>query len=192
MPTLFKCARFRLDTPPKPEWAACNICNAAAISPDRMPHQSETVSKKVDQYHVDMVVAALARCNGNLRAGRLDDEAQQMGQMAFAEKERIQPSAALAWIPRFYHALCDFIEFLGNYELAEKVETFVLYTDQMLDEKLHRFPHEAADKDWRFPASAAFWAHLLSVIAPSTITILAPPTDLACLTNCAIDTFGDW
>lgn len=62
----------------------------------------------------------------------------------------------------------------------------------MLETKLHRFPHEAADKDWRFPASAAFWAHLLAVIDPSTITILAPPLDLACLTNCAVDTFGDW
>lgn len=192
LPTLSKCARLRLDTPPKPEWAACNVCNEAAISPGAAPDLQNVCPYKVDQYHVDMVSAALARCNGNIRAGRLDDEAQQMGEMAFAEKERIQPSAALAWIPRFYHALRDFIEYLEENDLVGVVESFVLYTDQMLTEKLHRFPHEAADRDWRFPASAAFWAHLLSVIDPYVVTILAPPTDLACLTSCAIDTFGDW
>ncbi|KAM0720340.1 hypothetical protein Q7P37_004476 [Cladosporium fusiforme] len=192
LPPLFKCARLRLDTPPKPEWAACSVCNEAAILPDGVAHETTSMTKRVDQYHADMVAAALARCNGNLRAGRLDDEAQQMGEMAFSEKERIRPSAALAWIPRFYHSLCDFIEFFQGNDLTGAVDSFVLYTDQMLTEKLHRFPHEAADKDWRFPASAAFWAHLLAVISPSEITILAPPTDLACLTNCAIDTFGDW
>jgi hypothetical protein len=191
LPTLFVHTRLRLDAPPDFGWNACRVCDEAAISTNAgaQPHQP---GSDVDDYHVEMITAALAQCNHSLRAGRSNDDAQQMGQIAFAAKERLLPSTALAWIPRFFHPLVDFIRFLQDHDLTKLVDSFVLYTDQMLGEKLHRFPHEVADKDWRFPASAAFWAHLLAVIDPSTVTILAPPIDLACLTNCAIDTFGDW
>lgn len=192
LPVLFKYARLRLDASPKYEWTTCKACNTRAISNPTSVIDAEPEVDGVDQYHVDMVRAALARCNVNLKAGLLDDEAQQMGEMAFALKERIQPSTALSWIPRFYHGLQDFIRYLIQHELTSVVDSFVLYTGPMLEQKLRRFPHEAADRDWRYAASAAFWAHLLSIIDPSTITILAPPTDLACLANCAIDTFGDW
>ena len=194
LPALFVCTRLRLDAPPDIGWNTCRVCDEAAISTagPYAPHQREGNASPADDYHAEMVTAALAQCNASLRAGRSDDEAQQMGEIAFATKERLLPSTALAWIPRFYHPMLDFIRFLREHDLAKIVDSFVLYTDQMLGEKLHRFPHEVADKDWRFPASAAFWAHLLTVIDPSTVTILAPPIDLACLTNCAIDTFGDW
>lgn len=192
LPLLFKHARFRLDASPNPQWDGCYVCNETALSGNATLSTPNQQIDGVDQYHVDMVEAALERCNVNLRAGQTDDEAQQMGQMAFEEKERLKPSKALAWIPRFYHGLQDFLAFLHSHELVKVVQGFVLYTDRMLEEKLHRFPHQAADRDWRFPASAAFWAHLLSVIDPDVVTIVAPPMDLACLTNCAIDTFGDW
>ena len=191
LPTLFVYTRLRLDVPPDFGGSTCRICDEAAMftNAGALPHQP---GSNVDDYHAKMVSAALAQCNDSLRAGRSDDEAQQMGEIAFATKERLLPSTALAWIPRFYHPMLEFIQFLQDHDLTKVVDSFVLYTDQMLGEKLHRFPHEVADKDWRFPASAAFWAHLLAVIDPSTVTILAPPIDLACLTNCAIDTFGDW
>jgi hypothetical protein len=193
LPTLFVYTRLRLDAPPDFGWNTCRVCDDAAITAgSHATHKPEGDVPPADDYHADMVNAALAQCNDSLRAGWSDDEAQQMGKIAFATKERLLPSTALAWIPRFYHPMLDFIHFLQNHDLMKMVDSFVLYTDQMLGEKLHRFPHEVADKDWRFPASAAFWAHLLAVIDPSTVTILAPPIDLACLTNCAIDTFGDW
>lgn len=192
LPTLFKHTRLRLDAPPSTHWDSCRVCSDAAISSGRAHRSAQSEMEETDQYHADMVTAALATCSSSLRAGQTDDEAQQMGELAFATKEHLRPSKALAWIPRFYHAMRDFIEFLEYHDLTGMVDGFTLCTDQMLAEKLHRFPHEAADKDWRFPASAAFWAHLLAVIDPSAITIIAPPTDLACLTNCAIDTFGDW
>lgn len=194
LPTMFIHTRLRLDAPPDLGWTPCRVCDEAAISTagSHAPHQPGGNSPAVDDYHAEMVTAALAQCNDSLQAGRSDDEAQQMGEIAFATKERLLPSTALAWIPRFYHPMLDFIRFIQNHDLTKVVDSFVLYTDQMLGEKLHRFPHEVADKDWRFPASAAFWAHLLTVIDPSTVTILAPPIDLACLTNCAVDTFGDW
>jgi hypothetical protein len=191
LPTLFVYTRLRLDAPPDLGGSTCRACDEAAIftHAGALSHQP---GSNVDDYHAEMVSAALAQCNDSLRAGRSDDEAQQMGEIAFATKERLLPSTALAWIPRFYHPMLEFIHFLQDHDLKKIVDSFLLYTDQMLGEKLHRFPHEVADKDWRFPASAAFWAHLLAVIDPSTVTILAPPIDLACLTNCAIDTFGDW
>lgn len=192
LPILFKHARFRLDAPPNPHWDGCYVCNEAAMSGSTTSTPQDHQRDRVDQYHIDMVAAALERCNVNLRAGQTDDEAQQMGQIAFEEKERLKPSKALAWIPRFYHGLQDFLTFLEQHDLIKVVIGFVLYTDRMLEQKLHRFPHQAADRDWRFPASAAFWSHLLSTVNPGVVTIVAPPMDLACLTNCAIDTFGDW
>jgi len=194
LPTLFVCTRLRLDAPPALARNTCRVCAEAAISTagPNAPHQPEGNMPPADDYHAEMVTAALEQCNKSIRAGCSDDEAQQMSEIAFATKERLLPSTAHAWIPRFYHPMLDFIQFLQDNDLTKIVDSFVLYTDQMLGEKLHRFPHEVADKDWRFAASAAFWAHLLAVIDPSTVTILAPPIDLACLTNCAIDTFGDW
>ncbi|TKA73263.1 hypothetical protein B0A55_06620 [Friedmanniomyces simplex] len=80
-----------------------------------------------------------------------------------------------------------------SHDLASKIESFVLVTERMLSGKFDRFPHRAgADRDWRYRCAAAFWQHLLSELDPLRIVVLAPPTDLACLTNCAIDTFGDW
>jgi hypothetical protein len=194
LPTLFVCTRLRLDAPPDFGRNTCRVCDGAAISTagSHAPRHPEGNVPPADDYHAEIITAALAQCNDSLGAGRSDDETQQMSEIVFTTKGRLLPSTALAWIPRFYHPMLEFIRFLRDHDLTKMVDSFVLYTDQMLGEKLHRFPHEVADKDWRFPASAAFWAHLLAVIDPSTVTILAPPVDLACLTNCAIDTFGDW
>lgn len=187
LPTLFKYARLRLDRPPRVEWNACPVCNGSvfAIGNRHTAHPHEL--GHIDQYHADMLSAA-AHHDSNSTSQKLHAEVSIGGADALV----VQPSTTFIWIQRFYHAMLDFLGFLQDNDIANVIENFVLYTDQMLEEKLHRFPHEAADKDWRFPASAAFWAHLLTAIDPSTITIVAPPLDLACLTNCAVDTFGDW
>jgi hypothetical protein len=188
LPTLFKYTRLRLDRPPSIEWTSCPSCNAFAITTGGIYTSDQLVPECIDQYHVDMAVAANSHHGGSRSFELSDLGTQTENGSTFGSP----PSPTLAWIPRFYHAARDFITFLSDHDLTKLVDNFVLYTDRMLEAKLHRFPHEAADKDWRFPASAAFWAHLLAVIDPTTITILAPPLDLACLTNCAVDTFGDW
>ena len=188
LPTLFKYARLRLDRPPRPEWNVCSVCNSSLVATGEAEMAQSDQSGNIDQYHVDMVSAALSQCSSTLPSGKLLAEVSADDNDVAA----VQPSTTFTWIQRFYHAMLYFKRFLQDKDIANVVEGFVLYTDQMLEAKLHRFPHEAADKDWRFPASAAFWAHLLTIIDPSTITILAPPLDLACLTNCAVDTFGDW
>ena len=96
------------------------------------------------------------------------------------------------WASRFYHALQDFLDFIDHNQLASYVHSFTLISDKMFNDKLGRFPHKSGSVDWRYPAAAAFWQHLLSKIRPSRITIIAPPIEIACLTNATIDTFGDW
>ncbi|GAB7322045.1 hypothetical protein MBLNU13_g03093t1 [Cladosporium sp. NU13] len=187
LPTLFKYARLRLDRPPRIEWNTCPVCNESVLATGkgRMAQPHELVH--VDQCHVDMVSAAARRDSNSISERLCADLPIESG-----EAPALQPSTTYPWIQRFYHAMLDFLGFLQDNDIANMIESFVLYTGQMLEAKLHRFPHEAADEDWRFPASAAFWAHLLTAIDPYTITIVAPPLDLACLTNCAVDTFGDW
>jgi hypothetical protein len=180
LPTLFKYARLRLDRPPRTEWNACPVCNESVAATGRIPAAGQNGLGDIDRYHIDMVVAALSQRDISVASGKSHLETST------------ELSSTYSWIQRFYHAMLDFLAFLQDNDIANAVDNFVLYTDQMLEAKLHRFPHEAADKDWRFPASAAFWAHLLAVIDPSVVTIVAPPLDLACLTNCAVDTFGDW
>lgn len=188
LPTLFKYTRLRLDKPPLAGWNACPACDESAIA-NGINHTAGPLGLgDIDQYHIDMVSASRPQRVTDLQFGQTEAETYGGDPSAAAAL----PSTTFTWISRFYHAVRAFIEFLQDNDLTTMVDNFVLYTDRMLEAKLHRFPHEAADKDWRFPASAAFWAHLLAVIDPSTITILAPPLDLACLTNCAVDTFGDW
>jgi hypothetical protein len=188
LPTLLKYARLRLDRPPTAQWDGCPVCTKSTTVTHDIHAAGRLELSNVDQYHVDMVSAT------RLSPGiGLSSEVSTV----CAQSERVgastnDHSATSGWISRFYHALRDFVDFIQDNDLSHLIENFVLYTDRMLEAKLHRFPHEAADTDWRFPASAAFWAHLLAVIDPTTITILAPPLDLACLTNCAVDTFGDW
>lgn len=189
LPTLFKYTRFRLDRPLRTEWNACSVCNESAIATDEAHAADARISGNGDRYHTAMVTAARLsqRIAGVPSRGSGIETHAEDGNAAGT-----LPSTTFPWIARFYHAMKDFIAFLHNNDLEDVVDNFVLYTDRMLEAKLHRFPHKAADKDWRFPASAAFWSHLLAVIDPTTITILAPPLDLACLANCAVDTFGDW
>jgi hypothetical protein len=188
LPTLFKHARLRLDQPPRAQWNECPVCTESTTTTCEIHAAGRLVLSNVDQYHVDMV------SEKQLPLGiRLSSESSAVSaQLQRAGISTDGSSATFGWMSRFYHTLRDFIDFLQDNDLADLIDTFVLYTDRMLEAKLHRFPHEAADVDWRFPASAAFWAHLLSVVDPATITIIAPPLDLACLTNCAVDTFGDW
>ena len=105
---------------------------------------------------------------------------------------RSYESATAVWANRMYHVLDDFLTFLETTSLLSVVESFALSTDKMLSEKAGRFPHESGQREWRYGASAAFWHHLLSHINPTRIVSVAPPTELACLMNASIDTFGDW
>jgi len=93
---------------------------------------------------------------------------------------------------RLYRPLSRFLAFIQHQHLADSVEGFVFMTRDLGPERFDRFPHRAGEKDWRYRAAAVFWHHLLCVINPARVVLVASPTTLAALTNCAIDSSGDW
>ncbi|KAK5704810.1 hypothetical protein LTR17_021574 [Elasticomyces elasticus] len=188
LPLLFKYARLQLDAPPRPQWSECEVCRDGYLDrPEEGWIESGSYDNGIDIYHEEIMAEAFSQLSNKptLQTSHVDPTAEVQGELT--------RHILLHWAPRFYHTLKDFLNFLTCHELVLKVESFVLYTGPMLSGKFDRFPHRAgADRDWRYRCAAAFWQHLLSVLDPRRVVILAPPTDLACLTNCAIDTFGDW
>lgn len=190
LPLLFKHTRLRLDDAPRKHWSKCLACTQSGLQSRLGAGHVFPPSALVDQYHVDMMEDAVSLLTQATTSNR-----RTVGTAASSEARAgdIMLQNYLRWVPRFYHGLRDFLDFLQREELTSSVQSVVLMTEKMLPEKLDRFPHLAAvDTDWRYKAAAAFWQHMLSAIDPERIVILAPPIDLACLTNCAIDTFGDW
>lgn len=191
LPMLFKHTRLRLDQEPPDDWKRCSTCNEKTLTESL--HGTKAISKddSTDDYHIEMVQDATRRTPTYTVPSQ--PTALNMATSPPTSGPTSTIEIILTWLPRFYHTLKDFLTFLTANKLAGKVESFVLVTEQMLPHKLDRFPHRAApDRDWRYRCAAAFWRHLLSVIDPGEVVVLAPPTDLACLTNCAIDTFGEY
>lgn len=173
LPLLFKHARLRLDVDPRNHWENCQAC---ARSPGVLPCQP---------YHTEMAEIMNRSIAGDSTSRRSFSPSDNV-------MYRSHESATAVWANRMYHALDDFLAFLQSASLLSAVQSLVLVTDRMLAEKSGRFPHESGQREWRYRASAAFWRHLLSHISPNRIVTVAPPTELACLMNASIDTFGDW
>ena len=184
MPLLFRDARLRIDIPWREEWSDCPACSSTTSTLSNTEDYG-------DRCHADMVEAYKNRPlshNDTPSAGRSSIH------MSTTRENFEQPDEAstAAWAWRFHHVLKDFCSFITDESLAASVRSLVVYTGRMLDGKLGRFPHQSAPREWRYPAAATFWQLLLSIIDPNRVVVLAPPTELACLTNAAIDTFGDW
>jgi len=189
LPLLFKHVRLRLDVTPKPHWARCLICNEFGLQ-KQYPGSIHSLQGS-ERDHAEMM-ADVRRVVEQCRRGELAEVFEMAEDVRDTLEKKILKNAS-AWIPRFYHGVSDILDFLVTNKLTTCVTSFVLMTGKMLDRQTCRYPHMAAPTvDWRFKAAAALWQHVLSVVNPPKILILAPPMDLACLTNCAIDTFGDW
>nr|OQO32221.1 hypothetical protein B0A51_00469 [Rachicladosporium sp. CCFEE 5018] len=86
----------------------------------------------------------------------------------------------------------DLLDFLKNNALFMSVNSFLLsierqYTSDRARERYYRWNqprHSGID--------ATLWRRLLSKIDPCTISIVAPPINLAYLTSCHVNTSGDW
>jgi len=190
LPLLFKHTRLRLDDAPREHWSKCPACTEGALRLRVEVRNVPPSTDEVDQYHVDMLEDAATL----LAEAKISEHWTKSG-TALAEivSYDTMRDNYLTWVPKFYHSLRDLLDFLVRQDLVSNVRSVVVMTEKMLPEKLDRFPHLVAqDIDWRYKAAAAFWQHMLSVLDPERVFILAPPIDLACLTNCAIDTFGDW
>ncbi|KAK5136552.1 hypothetical protein LTR08_002896 [Meristemomyces frigidus] len=193
LPLLFRHTRLLLDRAPLSHWSKCPACTEAALHWRLQIGAALPCPGPMDQYHLDMLEDIATTSTRLDSPGQMTMTALRNNPFSLGPRRESSQENYLKWAPRFYHSLLDFLDFLQNQKLISNVQSFVLMTEKMLPEKLDRFPHLAgANKDWRYKAAAAFWQHLFSAINPERVVILAPPTDLACLTNCAIDTFGDW
>ncbi|KAF2173053.1 hypothetical protein M409DRAFT_17003 [Zasmidium cellare ATCC 36951] len=177
LPLLFRYSRLRLDVPPRKEWSECSACGE---------HQpaSTTIDHPVDEHHNPLFATAYKNIN-----------------TATANHSEHSPSrgpnfilSTLHWASRIHHSLTDYLAFLQRNNLPASIHSFALLTNCMIEESQHRFPHRmAATYDYRYRAAADLWHQLFKAVPGlKRVVIVAPPADLACLTNCAIDLFGDW
>ncbi|KXT04013.1 hypothetical protein AC578_9283 [Pseudocercospora eumusae] len=162
-PLLFKYSRLQLDVPPSPEWR------------DRDSFASSSSQDALDEAVRAVEAAEYAKIHPPAHNGR------SLGE------------ASLQWAHRFHHTLEDYLAFVATNNLSSSIQSFILLTDRMLPGFNNRYPHRlAATQDHRYRAAALLWQRLYFKIKPQTIKVLAPPPELAILTNCAIDLFGEW
>ncbi|KAK0356681.1 hypothetical protein LTR59_008481 [Friedmanniomyces endolithicus] len=107
---------------------------------------------------------------------------------------QLSGSIMFSWVPQLHYGLSDFLRFVNANDLESTIQSLIVVTGPTPSSKFDCFPHTDTDRGWRYRCSAAFWAHLLSTLDPTRIAILAPPMDMAFLTNCAIGARGpgDW
>ncbi|KAK4556880.1 hypothetical protein LTR86_005861 [Recurvomyces mirabilis] len=185
LPLLFQHTRLRLDAPSRQEWKPCHACRRAIDLDYTVPDPDHGDVRIADPLHHDLCEDARLHLERHQSAHeRGEASTEDMQQLASMRK------TLELWLPRFHHHLQDFLNYLNNHDLTTKVQSFLLSTTEMLPDTLGHFPNFAAwPHDWRYQCSAAFWPHLLSSLPQlQRITVIAPPADLACLTNCAIDT----
>lgn len=171
LPLLFRYSRILLNTAPQAEWSRCPACGDAS---------STSTAMSVDENHRSLFASALESIKNSS-----------------SNNDGSTPSRALSTLhsaSRLHHTTTDYLTFLRTHNLPGAVQSLVLLTNRMIEESQLRFPHRmAASTDYRYRAAAELWHQVFTVIPKlKRCVIVAPPADLACLTNCAIDLFGDW
>ena len=132
----------------------------------------------VHPYHLEVVEAMQARLHPS------------GGDNAFTPNGIVEKTIA-KWMTRTYHILEDFLNFIETEKLTTCIQSITMLSDWMLKAKATRLEHLSLH-EWHYLVAAALWQNLLSAVDPDRIVIIAPPTELACLMNAAIDTHGDW
>ncbi|USW48640.1 Putative F-box domain-containing protein [Septoria linicola] len=175
LPVLYKYSQLRLDTDPRESWQSCTVCGTHPFLPDTETDPDATCQAYHKQLFTDATLTSRT-----LYAPQ--DEI--LGRPNWRENLR----TACQW----YHCVSDYLTFLHTHNLEFCVQSLAVMTNRS-DNRHERFPHRlAANQDYRYRAAAALWRHVLQKINPTRVMVLASPADLACLTNCAIDMFGDW
>ena len=171
LPLLFRHARVRLDALPRPKWEECRGCLSYASVHWATSKNETSAQSDIATYHTtDHAVGVVTNDFWNAN-------------------ERLGTWSGLSWESRFFHRSDDFIRFVQRHSLP--IESFVLYTGKLL-QHVGRYPHRSPAAADRFKASAVLWQRLFSAIQPTRLLILAPPAELAYLTNAAVDLFGEW
>ncbi|KAK3686901.1 hypothetical protein LTR37_019343 [Vermiconidia calcicola] len=178
LPLLFKHACLRFGNPEPTGHEICTICGLGSYFRPIHPQFS-----KAESCHVE-IASAISK-QSTLQPSNLVSTSSIVHPQGQAGEAATAPFAL-----RSYHEVQDLLAFVRKERLVLSITSFVLLIEQLEAEKASRYPPRP--RDWRYPAAADLWQQLLSVVDPERICILAPPIDLACLTNAAIDTVGDW
>ena len=93
--------------------------------------------------------------------------------------------ATATHVTRVYDCSRDFVKFLQSQNITQIVCSVVVSSLRIDYSELESFP--TIQSKWHYGAAAALWQLVLSVIDPKRVVILAPPTELAWLTNTAVD-----
>lgn len=173
LPLLFRDSCISLSDEPSKEALACPLCNYPGTETDA---SSRTISYDIDAYHWALFSHAKEEASAHDTPTSIDPNTRKR---------------SLQCAGRMYHALKDYLHFLEQNDLLQHVRSLVLFTERMLPTS-DRFPHYQARSDYRYRAAAELWHHVCSRLGLSRVVIVACPSDMACLTNCAIDLFGDW
>ena len=99
------------------------------------------------------------------------------------------PERAARWLTMLDFKLSSLLALLANDDIAMNVDTLCLTVDSELDDGM---PDYVREEIHCLIASATFWDILFRSLEPSQVTIVAPPSTLACLLNCSIRMLDSW
>lgn len=174
LPLLFRHTCLRIDGLVKDAWRRCCLHNETSL---KFLESDAGGLPSVDEYHMDMLQAS-PRTAANMDTTSSVWLRRNRG----ANNANAYENDSKVWASRMYHASKDFLDFISSHCLGKHVTSFVLLSDSMHLGKVEQLP-SPVQYDWRYEASAVLWQHLLSVINPETIAIVAPPMELACFCN---------
>lgn len=93
------------------------------------------------------------------------------------------------WLSELDQTLCNVLPFLAGDNLASNVEYLSVLAGEELDNNSNDY---IAEEVHCLLASATFWDVLFRYLEPLQITLVAPPSTLACLLNCSIKMLDSW
>lgn len=99
------------------------------------------------------------------------------------------PQRASHWLTALDSTLSDLLVFLTANELCSNVESVSVMAEGELDDNSSDYIRNEVHC---LIGSATFWEVLFRNIEPSQITLVAPPSTLACLLNCSIRMLDSW
>lgn len=170
LPILFHHARLRIDGAVRPHWLRCCLLDEHTLK-----HQlsKAPATEGEDQYHLDMVIYS--------PGGRESTDPALRKTKSTTGLDTYESDSAI-WASRMYHASKDFLDFITANRLQTRISSFALLSGSMALVK--NVPTVwSGRRDWRYHAAAAMWQHILSIVDPTRITIVAPPQELACFCN---------
>lgn len=174
LPLLFRHACLQADKPVRKEWLNCCLCDSSTL---KYGDTEKRASAAVDQYHHDLL---------NSSPSSEDTDSYDLRRTKSADYIRTYEYDTKVWAARICHASKDFVEFVTAQRLQKRISSFVLYSRSMNATKKGQ-ARVPLRHDRRYDASASMWQHLLSVIDPQRVAMVAPPMELACFCNCFVN-----